>query len=182
VKAIVDKADDGNTNATTNNNNVGEKPQKMILLPPSTEYAMLCEHVMAGLRRELGPEPAIDASHLLRVLDLLKERANMPNDFVRMGAHFFVPHGVKKGTTTAPSSLSSSQHDNVLTRAMELVDSQQFDALDTLHDALGLRKRDVLSLLRSTLTGLEVGAPISGTAKVLGRERALMRLKGGSSS
>jgi glutamyl/glutaminyl-tRNA synthetase len=163
---------------------------KESFLPPQLEYKMLCNHVMNGLRKELPTssiDTTVDLNYLHQVMNLLKERVIMPNDFVRLGAHFFIPHQQldKQVLINAKPAMEQQLHGKkILHEAIQLItNTNDFHQLETLHDhntnLAGLRKRDVLTILRWALTGLQVGAPIGNTALILGKERVLERLKMG---
>ena len=154
-------------------------PQDLLI---SHDAAELVKRVRRGLE-EAGVSPAeITPPKLLSVLDLLKERAYVLPDFCRLGKHFFLPADQPLDLSGVPLPADGGDRKTqmrVLEAALDaLRGGAEPSTLESLHDKLGVRKKDVLGTMRWALTGLAAGAPLPGTVRVLGVDVATKRLQG----
>jgi glutamyl-tRNA synthetase len=129
----------------------------------------------------------VDRELLFRVIPLVKERIKLLSEIVDMGDFFFTDGELEYGVETllgkqyaGDAARAIAALDAVISR-VEMVETWEHEALEAivrpLAGELGVKAGDLFGLVRVAVTGKTATPPLFETIEVLGRERALERMR-----
>ena len=144
----------------------------------------LADQMLPFLERDLPPELLpVDREYLLRIVPLVQERLKLLSESARATSYFFAK-AVEYETDLVQRGMSQESAVEALRRIeAELAGAADFShetletALRRAGEELGLRPREFLGVLRVAVTGRTASPPLFETLEVLGRERALERVR-----
>ena len=132
--------------------------------------------------REAGFDP--DPDTVRQLVPLVQERLKRLSDVVGLTDLFFTeamthdPAMLVGKKMTQEASLAALEKAIATLEALPDFGEETLEtALRGLADALGLKARQLLGIIRVAVTGKKVSPPLFGTLHVLGRERSLARMR-----
>jgi glutamyl-tRNA synthetase len=128
----------------------------------------------------------IDLAYTTRIVPLVRERVKLLSEARDMMAFFYLPNGVDldKQTLMGPFKDDGAGAAAALSEALvraEKLHSWEAESLEqefrALADELGLKARDLFTVMRVAVTGRTVSPPLFETMELVGRERCIYRLR-----
>jgi glutamyl-tRNA synthetase len=127
-----------------------------------------------------------DEGTVRQLVPLIQERVKLLNDAVELVDFFFTEEITYDSRLLVGKKMDASASLNALMRAiqtLEMLPSFDEESLETalrdLAGQLGLKAGQLFGIIRIAVTGKPVAPPLFGTLSVLGKERALTRLRRG---
>jgi len=151
--------------------------QQHIKLKSNDELAQLIKPYMQSARRE-----NIDDEYLLKVIGLLKERLNFPEDFIEMSTFFFRdPESFDEGGLKKYWEQETNGQIQILADRLESLVEYSHSSIETalrqLAEELQIKPTKLIHPARLALSGRTVGPGLFEMIELLGKETVVRRLR-----